>query len=1149
MIKNLFKKDIFRKIEGVVKADNLTDEAVFTEVDEYVITKDLEKKLDDFFSVYSFSIGKSTEDIGVWISGFFGSGKSHLLKILSYILSNRSIHSDIIGELFLEKIEDFELQNNIKKALTIPADTILFNIDQKAQDTTDSNAILSVFMQVFNEMRGYYPKHGYIAKFEADLDKDGLFEEFKEKFKELSGESWESGRETIFLELENIGKALSQVKGISEEVAMEVIGKYEENYVLSIEDFVQEVKEFVDKQPKNYRLIFCVDEIGQFIGDNTKLMLNLQTITETLATKLKGQAWIMVTSQSAVNDLVTNQKSQEFDFSKIMGRFAVKINLTSQNAHEVIQKRVLEKTEDKKEDLVVMYNKIQNSLQSIIHFTNTRQYNSYKNSNDFVDFYPFVPYQLDLFQSAIMGLSRNNLFQGKHQAIGERSMLFVVQEVAKNIANEEIGVLVTFDKFYDGISATIRGEYQTQLNQAIHILGENSLDIKVLKILFMLKYVKEFNTNLDNLTTLLVDNINVNIHQLKEDIKKSLDRLVENVFIQKVGESYEFLTDIEKDIENEIKEIQIEDREINKELASWIYDDILKTNKFRFDFNKQDYLFSRKMDNNLVKPKEEELSLNIITPFLSDEMDEDKIIHQSFATNDLIVDLGSDIEFRKEFELFVKTNKFIPQKQSSNLTDIERSLLITKQSDNTKRRDKLQNDLKDMFANAKLYHNGSPLKITSTDPKTLIDKAFNEVITTIYPSITMLNRVYTENDIKTILEQNDDLLTGSDDALNEAEKEIYNYLKRNSQTNITIDKIIENFTKKPYGWYKTGILALIASIYMKKRIDIKKHSNILNPKEVSNYILNNREHQNLTISIVKKIDDKKINQVKELLRELFPEATFTSTPREIIQTSNEHYRNLITQLKSYQNYSYPFVETIQETIQKLKIYEEISEDNFFDEILKLEDELLDIKEDYVDLILEFMKGEKFKIYKEIIEFLTQNKDNLFHITNEKINDLYALQKDKTPYQGNKIQKAKTSLKEIQNELTPIIETLKQKANQEIDTIIEKLQQDKLFQEVPVDERSKIIKPFLLLKDTINSSSNIDFINQRITQLNKMFDEAIEKMADYSPIDLPKTPKIRLQAIIPKDKFTLKSKEDIDEFITKLKRNLEEELNKGKEITL
>jgi len=347
VIEKLFKKDIHRNIEGVIKADNLTDEAIFQEVDEYVITNDLNKKFDDFFAEYSSSIGKDTQNVGVWISGHFGSGKSHLLKILSYILTNERKHSDLIGELFVEKIDpdDFELKSNIEKALKAPSETILFNIDQKSDigSKAQDDAILSVFMKVFNELRGYYPKFGYIAKFESDLDKRGKFEAFKSKFKELSGESWESGRETIFLESDNLAKAISSVDDISEVSASDLIDKYESNYTLSIEEFANDVKEYIRTKDKDFRLVFCVDEVGQYIGDNTKLMLNLQTIIETLATVCGGQAWVIVTSQATVGTLVNASSQMQNDFSKIMGRFKVKLNLTSENANEVIQKRLLEK--------------------------------------------------------------------------------------------------------------------------------------------------------------------------------------------------------------------------------------------------------------------------------------------------------------------------------------------------------------------------------------------------------------------------------------------------------------------------------------------------------------------------------------------------------------------------------------------------------------------------------------------------------------------------------------------------------------------------------------------------------------------------------------------------------------------------------------
>ena len=1162
MIRNIFKKNIKRPIEGVIKADNTSDESVLTEVDEYVITNDLSKKLDEFFEIYSSTIGQPTESIGVWISGFFGSGKSHLLKILSYILSNHRVHSDLIGELFMQKVQqDFELKNNIEKALKIPAHAILFNIDQKAEvgAKNSDDAILSVFMKVFNEMRGYYPKFGYIAKFESDLDKQGLFENFKTRFKELSGESWDSGRETIHLEIDSVAQTLAEIKGISLESASEVIDKYEENYSLSIEEFVKEVKEFIDKQEPNYRLIFCVDEVGQFIGDNTKLMLNLQTIVETLATVCKGQAWVIVTSQSAVNDLLANQKSTEFDFSKIMGRFKVKLNLTSQNANEVIQKRLLDKKEDSHQDLISIYNKVQNSLKSIIHFSDRgRQYKSYDNSENFASIYPFVPYQMDLFQSCIMGLSRNSAFQGKHQSIGERSMLDVVQNVTIRVSEESIGTIATFDKFFDGLSSTIRGELQAQINQAINSLGIDSLEVKILKILFMVKYVKEFNASIDNITTLLVNSVELDISDLKKRVTHALTVLIEQVFIQRIGDIYEFLTDVEKDIENEIKEISIEQREVTAELVKWIYDDILKSsNKVRFDFNKQDYIFARKIDDTLVKGKDEELTLNIITPLTSDDYSSERLFGKSIGDRDVIVYLESNFDFIKDLELFVKTEKFIPQKRNGNLTDTENNLLFNKSSDNYKRRDKLQEDLKELFSNAKLYFNGGLLDIKSSDPKMLIDKAFNEVIPVVYPSITMLNRIYNDTDIKTILMQSDDLLTGSDDALNEAENEIFNYLKRqkSSHQNITVSKLLEQYNMKPCGWYQSAILCLIASMYMKKRVDLKKNSNPLTKSEILSILSNNREQSNIIVSIVEIVDDKDIKAAKDILKEFFPNGNFTSTSaREIIELANKEYDKTLSKLNSFMHHSYIFKDSFKQAIDGIKVYEKLDYDNFFSDIKKYEDDLLDLKDALLDPLFEFMEGDKKKIYDEISSFISMNKDNLYHIKDTKINDLYALMDDKTPFKGNIVQTAKSSLKSIQEQLVPMIEAVKNEALSKVDELIKKIQTLESFAKIKGD-KSSVIRPLQIIQKNIQGSSNIDFINQRVNNesLEKEFDAANDEILKLLPIDekdkIPQKIRTRFEQIKPKNKYTLETVIDVEEFINELKSKMIEEINSGREITL
>ncbi|WP_188093712.1 BREX system P-loop protein BrxC [Sulfurimonas xiamenensis] len=1160
MIERLFKKDIHRNIEGVIKADNLTDEAIFQEVDEYVITNDLNKKLDEFFSEYSGSIGKNTQNVGVWISGHFGSGKSHLLKILSYILTNERKHSDLIGELFLTKIDedDFELKNNIEKALKTPSETILFNIDQKSDigSKNQDDAILGVFMKVFNEMRGYYPKFGYIAKFESDLDKRGKFNSFKEKFKELSGESWESGRETIFLESDNVAKALSSVDDISEQSAMDLIDKYEENYSLSIEEFAKEVKAYIDSKEPNFRLVFFVDEVGQYIGDNTKLMLNLQTIVETLATVCGGQAWVIVTSQSAVDMLVNSTSAMENDFSKIMGRFKVKLNLTSQNANEVIQKRLLEKTDEAKVDLSSIHSKIQNSLSSIIHFSDrSRQYQNYKDSEHFTLVYPFVPYQMDLFQSCISGLSDHSVFQGKHQSKGERSMLDVVQNIAKRISTGEIGTIATFDMFFDGLSAIIRGDVQTQIQKASDIL--EPFESKVLKTLFMIKYVKEFTPNVDNIATLLVPQIiNVDISDLKKQVQSALNRLIDQTYIQKVGEQYEFLTDVEKDIEKEIKSTSVETSEIVGELVNWIYEDIIKINKVRYSGNKQNYSFTRKLDDTIVKGKEEELTLNIITPLNSQDYDVERLIHKSIADSGIILALPSSYDFSQDLELYVKTKKYIPQKQGGSVSDNERNLLFNKANDNNKRREKLQNDLKDFISEANLYLSGKVLDIATKDIKTKIENAFEELITSTYSYIGLLTQVYEERDISVVLNQSDDLLTGSDDALTPAEQEIYTYIDRQkkSHKSTTISNLLEYFQVRPYGWYQNAILVQIASMYMKQKVDLKQNSTPLNKQEVLNALTNNRQFNTLVVPKTI-IDEKKVKKTKEILSELYPNATFSSTStRDIYDIAIQETQKLISTCKNFMNLHYPFNSEFQKIIDILTPIEKLTTETLFDELSNMEDDLLDTKDDIIEPIMEFMNGDKRRIYDSAVKFVHDNKDNLRYINDTQKSLLEDLSSQTKPYSGNHIQQAKQALTAIEALLQPLVEKTRLEAFEKIDSIIKELQSNEHFEKVPSADRYKIIRPREELKNSLTFTTSIDTIKQRTNaealadELNRGLDTLFE-LIPQEEVTAPQPTTVRIATLTPKSKITLKSTQDVEEYIDKLKENLLNEIDNGKQVLL
>ena len=344
-LRAIFSKPVDRTIEGVIKADD--EASLRIEVEEYVLTNEVTKRFEAFLDAYNTYEGAN----GVWISGFFGSGKSHLLKILALLLENRTIDGTSVLDMFLRKPE---LQNNeilrgdLKKAVSIPSKSVLFNIDQKADiiSKTQIDALLAVFVKVFDEMCGYYGKQGHIAQFERELDSRGIYGAFMQSYRDASGKEWTTGREQALLESANIAEAYSIAAGETKEAAVGILDKYRNQYKVSIEDFAEQVNAYIESQGPDFRLNFFVDEVGQYIAENIKLMTNLQTIAESLATKSRGRAWIIVTAQEDMNSVVGEMTTKQGnDFSKIQARFANRMKLTGANVDEVIQKRLLLKND------------------------------------------------------------------------------------------------------------------------------------------------------------------------------------------------------------------------------------------------------------------------------------------------------------------------------------------------------------------------------------------------------------------------------------------------------------------------------------------------------------------------------------------------------------------------------------------------------------------------------------------------------------------------------------------------------------------------------------------------------------------------------------------------------------------------------------
>jgi hypothetical protein len=1168
-IKTFFDKPIDRYIETVIKADDRDN--ISEEVTEYVITNEIAKKIRDFFSAYNSYGGAN----GVWISGFFGSGKSHLLKILSYVLANKEHDDYKCGELFAEKIEDDEmLKGDILRAAKIPSESILFNIDQQAQITskTDAKAILSVFYKVFFDHLGFYGFQPHVAEFETWVDKQGKYDEFKTKFEAKHGKSWIEARKDYFdpLVTDDVAEVLSELNGHDASKYETIIDDLEDKHKQSIEDFCERVHAYIQSKPTGFRLNFFVDEVGQYISDNTKLMLNLQTIAETLATRTKGASWILVTSQEDMEKVVGDMnKQQQNDFSRIQARFKIKIPLTSANVDEVIEKRLLKKKEAPQKNLIETYKRESVHLESLLSFSEAGvQFKGYASDADFGNKYPFVPYQFDLFQSCRRALSTHNAFQGKHASVGERSMLGVFQQVVKEIEDRNSNALVSYDLMFEGIRNELRGEIQSSV-----ILAEKQLDnrfaVKVLKALFLVKYFGNFKTTKRNVSVLLIDDINVDLKEHERKIEEALNTLENQSYVQRNGDLYEFLTDDEKDVEEEIKNTDIDDQAITQQLKEILFDEIIRDNKIKYTENKQDYDFTSKIDGTILG-RDKELEIEIITENYSEYSNETYLKSQTMGSSGMKMVLAPDAIFIKDLKMFLKTNKYVRQSQSTTNRAEFKRILQDKAQQNAERRRNLVLMANKSLANSTVYMNGSKHEMGATaDGKVRVVNAFQDLIKMVYPSLRMLGNVqYSEDTIKQTIRSKQNELFGLDtNSISEAESEIVNLVNRRKRQSdrTSLADLRAHFSKKPYGWYNNAIWTITAKIYKRGKLEIKRDSNLLEDESVLNALLNSAGYSNTLLEVPGEISPKAIQQLKQAYSDAFDESCALKEGKDIANAFKDKLKEMHIEVNKLlmQRREFPFLDSLTDFGDKLYRWCNKDYSYYLTKLGEFEDELLDTKEDLLSPIKTFMNGDQVKIYIDIKNLLAGDTSNLDYVQGNELSVLQGLIDDEQPYTGGKIKDAKASKDALSKKVQDKITSEKSEAIQAIENAIADLKAKDDFSKLNEYQQSSIVKPIADELEKLQKTRYIAVIRdikRRATddiftrQLNAMV--ALANPPKEDPGEGGKEaaePKVHyikrsnVKPVFPKSE--LKTEEEVDEYVEALKKALKEHIRNNRRIQL
>lgn len=1001
-ISELFIKPIDRPINGVIKADQMDAASVWQELEEYVVTKQISEYLRKFFDAYLAAIDRPndaaiTDRMGVWVSGFFGSGKSHFIKILSYLLENIEAHNPETGEkrnaaqfFDHQKIKDAMLHADIQRAVQGTADVILFNIDAKA-NKSDPDAILQVFLRVFNDKLGLSGDAPHIADMERHLAAKGAFETFKAAFAASNGSAWELESDAVAFYRDDIVQALSQALKMTPESAGKWFDNARDDYRITLEGFAKLVSGYLATRPANHKVIFLVDEVGQFIGASSPLMLNLQTITEQLGAQCKGRAWVIVTSQEDIDAAIgEDNKSKGQDFSKIQARFHTRLSLASSNTDEVIGERLLSKTESAhvalRDAFLIKSDVINNQLGFSGNSVTLR---GYKDAAEFVTCYPFAPYQFTLLQKIFESIRKVGA-TGKHLSRGERSLLDAFQSAAVRNANHGIDVLIPLYDFYPAIESFIDGVAKRSIDQAPDNPGLQPYDSLLLKAMFLIRYIPDIiKPSVDNLATLCIDQIDADKLALKRKIQESLARLERERLVSRNGDLWFFLTNEERDVAREIGHVDVSSAEKSRVLAELIFDEILSgQTKVRHRDTKADYEFNRLLDGAPWRSASHALSFEVITP-LGDEYERLQparcILRSSEGNGRAIVRLPEGERLDIELALYLQIEKYIVSPKADQATPSLKRILADRKDENRERRSRLVHQLSELIADSDFYALGQPVHIKTASPDKVLDEMLNYLVTNTYSKLPYLKVRQADPiaEIKAVLHADDlgqhslglDFEAGNALAI----KELRDYLElAASQSRVMLSDVVERFAGIPWGWKpEWETVLLIARLFMAGEIKLMLEGSDLDPASAAEPLTKSNRFKQVSILKRKTADATAIKRARELYKDLFQKMG-----REEEDSLVTDFRVRLTEwqaeLKSYAHTAaaphHPGKSDIDAAL--VRIAQQLSTRDsfaFIEALLSAKDDWLDAADDIQDLI-NFYKSQ-FGAWRLLLEGLLSFADN------------------------------------------------------------------------------------------------------------------------------------------------------------------------------
>jgi len=551
-IEDLFGSDIHRPIEEIIKVDQTDEQIVRDEIAEYVVTDVIRRHYINILERYWETPKKPHEGIAVWVSGFFGSGKSSFAKMLGLAIENRPILGQSAAPLFGQRTGDPKIQvllTNIAEQL--PSEAVIFDVSTDRGIRTGNQTLTEIMYRLFLQHLGY-ARDLDLAELEITLEAEGRLNQFKDTYAKLFNKGWDT-------EKGKVAFAISQASRVMQELDPELYSaadswaKAARNRAdITPGHLAERCKELLARRCPERSLVFVIDEVGQFVARDVQKMLDLQAVVQSLGRVGRGKLWIVVTSQEKLNELVGGLDDKRVELARLMDRFPseLQVHLEPSDISEVTSKRVLSKNAAAQKILRELFTQHRGRLTDNTRLTADIRLPDLT-TESFGDLYPLLPYQVDLIIQVVSGL-RTQGGASKHVGGANRTIIKLAQQLLirpdVNLAAQPVGALARIDQIYDLVAGNIASEIRGKID-AIKREVDHPLAQPVAKAICLLQYVKSIHRTAENIAATLHPAVDADSRI--PEVKAALDALVKALKIRLGDDGYRIPSPAEDDWERQ----------------------------------------------------------------------------------------------------------------------------------------------------------------------------------------------------------------------------------------------------------------------------------------------------------------------------------------------------------------------------------------------------------------------------------------------------------------------------------------------------------------------------------------------------------------------------------------------------------------------